>query len=136
MIAQTGSDKYVLGLDLGPSSVGWAAIRLDERERFAGIAELEDKTAEGRAVRIPAIGVRVFPAGVDNFGQGEKQESPRNKKRRESRGMRRRLRRGRGRRKRVLAKLQEHGLAPREAGELAEVQQRSISALHSAEVLT
>ena len=121
MSAHNCGDKYVLGLDLGPSSVGWAAIKVDERGRYAGFMELADKTAAGKTVRIPAIGVRVFPAGVDNFGQGQKEE-PRNRKRRASRGLRRRLRRARGRRKRVLALLQQHGLAPGSSAELAELQ--------------
>ncbi len=103
--------KYVLGLDLGPSSVGWAAIRVNDNGDFDGFMDLPDKTPEGKPKTIPAIGVRVFPAGVDNFGQGQK-EAPRNQKRRESRGMRRRLRRARGRRQRVLRLLQENGLAP------------------------
>ncbi len=49
--------KRVLGLDLGPNSIGWALIEEDASEPLSG--ELID------------IGVRVFPEGVDAFDSGK-----------------------------------------------------------------
>ena len=75
--------KRVLGLDLGPNSIGWALIEDDI-----------DHPAESKIVD---LGVRVFPEGVDAFDTGK--ESSRNEERRVARGMRRQqLRRVRRRR--------------------------------------
>ncbi len=82
---------FTLGLDLGPTSIGWALV-----DELAG--------------RIVATGVRVFPEGVDRDQQGA--EHPKNEQRRIARGMRRQIAR-RARRKRVLrAALIEAGLFP------------------------
>ncbi|MCF7957507.1 MAG: hypothetical protein K9M57_03555, partial [Phycisphaerae bacterium] len=89
--------NYVLGLDLGPTSVGWSAIAIDPTKKpgdngyFTGFAQIPN--GEGS---IPAIGSRIFEAGIDNLGQGA-QESPKNKPRREKRSIRRSLRRKKGR---------------------------------------
>jgi len=81
----------ILGLDLGPSSIGWAIV--DE---------------EGQ--QIIAAGVRVFPEGVDRDKQGG--EISKNEQRRIARGMRRQTTR-RARRKRLLRKaLVRAGLLP------------------------
>lgn len=101
--------RYVLGLDLGPASVGWAAIKLDERGEYRGFADLKDGDS-----LFPAIGVRIFPFGVENYGQGKKRETSKNKKRRESRSRRRMLRRRRARRRRLLALLQAKDMVPSE----------------------
>ena len=89
-----GSKKrggFVLGLDLGPTSIGWAIV------------------AE-QAEKILAAGVRVFPEGVDRDKQGG--EFSKNKNRRIARGMRRQIRR-RARRKKLLRDaLIEVGLWP------------------------
>ncbi len=74
--------RTVLGLDLGPNSIGWALV--DESDN-----------------KIIASGVRIFPEGVDNFDTGK--EESRNEARRLARGMRRQTLR-RARRKRVLRK--------------------------------
>jgi len=98
--------RYVLGLDLGPSSIGWAAVKTDEKGDFCGLATIKDGHNN-----IPAIGVRIFPAGVDNINQGQREE-PKNKKRREARSVRRMLRRRRARRLRLFSVLVANGLMP------------------------
>jgi CRISPR-associated endonuclease Csn1 len=98
--------SYVLGLDLGTTSVGWAAIELDSRGEFIGLAKIHD----GAKLR-PAIGSRVFEAGVDGLGQGAK-EATKNALRREKRGLRRTIRRRAARRRAMMAKLLQLGWVP------------------------
>ncbi len=83
-----------LGLDLGPTSIGWALV--DENEG-----------------RIVAAGVRVFPEGVDREKSGA--EKPKMQQRRSARAMRRQIAR-RARRKRALRQaLVDLGLLPESA---------------------
>ncbi len=82
---------YVLGLDLGPSSLGWAL--LDEREG-----------------EIAATGVRVFPEGVDRDTQGR--EISKNAQRRLARAMRRQIARRAGRKRHLREVLVGAGLLP------------------------
>ena len=83
--------RYTLGLDLGSSSIGWAAV--DEREGW-----------------VLGSGVRIFPEGVERDKQGG--EVSRNQQRRIARSMRRQIAR-RGRRKRMLRHaLVKSGLLP------------------------
>jgi CRISPR-associated endonuclease Csn1 len=98
--------RYVLGLDLGPSSIGWTAVKTDEKGDFCGLSTIKDGNNS-----IPAIGVRIFPAGVDNINQGQREE-PKNKKRREARSVRRMLRRRRARKLQLLSVLTANGLMP------------------------
>jgi len=98
--------RYILGLDLGPSSIGWAAVRTDEKGDFCGLATIRDGNNT-----IPAIGVRIFPVGVDNINQGQREE-PKNKKRREARSVRRMLRRRRARKLKLFSLLKANGLMP------------------------
>jgi CRISPR-associated endonuclease Csn1 len=77
--------KFVLGLDLGPNSIGWALI--------------DDHPTEPAQPKLVDVGVRVFPEGVDNFDTSK--ELSRNEDRRIARGMRRQIRR-RARRRRLL----------------------------------
>jgi len=88
--------RYLLGLDVGANSVGWAAI------------ELED----GTPTRLLRSGVRTFEAGVEgDFSTGK--GTPRNADRRIAR-QRRRLLERRARRLRVLFNiLQRAGLLPK-----------------------
>ena len=58
--------NYALGLDLGPTSVGWAAIKLDENGGEIGFSTIPDGKNQKAA-----IGSRVFEAGVDNIGGGK-----------------------------------------------------------------
>jgi CRISPR-associated endonuclease Csn1 len=91
MSAASGTAPYTLGLDLGPTSIGWALV-----DEGAG--------------RIIATGVRVFPEGVDRDQQGG--EVPKNQQRRIARGMRRQIAR-RARRKQLLRRaLVKAGLLP------------------------
>jgi CRISPR-associated endonuclease Csn1 len=108
--------NYALGLDLGPSSIGWAAIEVDEQGNPTGIVQLQDG---GKSH--PAINSRIFPAGVENLGQGQKEET-RNKKRRESRGARRALRRRRARKLRLIALLRQNDMLPDDDSKLAALQ--------------
>jgi CRISPR-associated endonuclease Csn1 len=88
--------NLVLGLDLGPNSIGWALI--------------EDNKDDPSKSKIVDLGVRVFPEGVDAFDTAK--EVSRSERRRIARGMRRQVQR-RARRQRVLEKvLVEKGLWP------------------------
>ncbi len=107
---------YVLGLDLGPSSIGWAAIEADKQGNPTGFVQLKDGEKS-----YPAINSRIFPAGVENLGQGQKEET-RNKKRRESRGTRRILRRRRARRLKLVSLLRQNNMLPNNNAELAKLQ--------------
>ncbi|MHC4474274.1 MAG: type II CRISPR RNA-guided endonuclease Cas9 [Planctomycetota bacterium] len=116
--------SYTLGLDLGPSSIGWAAIETDEQGSPVGLMRLADKCGEYPAkggVTIPATGARIFPAGVENLGQGQKEQT-RNRKRRDSRGVRRTLRRRRARRLQLINLLRERNMLPEDDRGLAALQ--------------
>ncbi|MCL6481830.1 MAG: type II CRISPR RNA-guided endonuclease Cas9 [Firmicutes bacterium] len=96
----TGSE-WVLGLDLGSDSIGWAAVTLKDSD-----------PAECRA-----LGVRIFEAATEgNREAGE--EEPRNKTRREKRLLRRQIRRRARRLQNVFRLLQEFGLLPPGDGSL------------------
>ncbi|QDV79873.1 type II CRISPR RNA-guided endonuclease Cas9 [Botrimarina mediterranea] len=84
--------NLVLGLDLGPNSIGWALVRDDD------------------AGEIVATGVRVFPEGVDAFDTSK--EKSRNEDRRIARGMRRQIRRRVARRRKLVDALIKSGLWP------------------------
>jgi len=81
----------VLGLDLGPNSIGWAIV--DE--------------AEGSIID---AGVRVFPEGLENFDTAK--EKSLNEQRRMKRGARRQTARRSQRKARLRAALIEAGLFP------------------------
>jgi len=109
--------SYVLGLDLGPSSIGWAAVTIDENGNYKGLAKIPDGPNF-----MPAIGARIFPAGVERYGQG-KREQTRNKTRREKRGTRRTLRRRKARRTKLIALLRTNNILPQDDAELQKLQQ-------------
>ncbi len=88
--------QVVLGLDLGPNSIGWALIR-DDAEDPANCGLID-------------AGVRVFPEGVDAFDTSK--EKSRNESRRVARGMRRQVQRRNRRRRQLTAALIEAGLWP------------------------
>lgn len=96
----TGNPKspYVLGLDLGVQSVGWAVLDLDQNGRPCGIRR---------------SGVRCFESGVGNETEiASGKDESQNIKRRQARQQRRQLwRRGR-RLKKVFHLLQKAGLLP------------------------
>jgi CRISPR-associated endonuclease Csn1 len=84
----------VLGLDLGPNSVGWAII---------------DRKEDGTASFVD-MGVRIFPEGVDNFDTAK--EVSRTEARRIARGMRRQIKRRKRRLATLRRALAECGLLP------------------------
>ena len=89
---------YVLGIDLGSASLGWAVI----------------EQADGGPRGLAQAGVRVFSPGVDgNLDRG--QEDSRNLKRREARLHRRQLRRRTARQRDLFLLLQAAGLLPKGA---------------------
>ena len=94
----------VLGLDLGPNSIGWALV---------------DDSPEGGSALVD-IGVRVFPEGVDAFDTAK--EKSRNEDRRVTRGMRRQVRRRARRRRRLQEALSAVGLWPKNANDQAKLQ--------------
>ncbi|MBF0176774.1 MAG: type II CRISPR RNA-guided endonuclease Cas9 [Magnetococcales bacterium] len=84
--------ERILGLDLGTTSLGWAVI---------------DQDAGGEAGRVVAMGVRIFPEGLE-----EKTHLPRNQTRRLERMARRQRQRRRNRRKNLGKALTKLGLLP------------------------
>ena len=82
----------VLGLDMGPNSIGWALIE------------------DGDDSRLIDVGVRVFPEGVDAFDTGK--EKSKNEARRDARAMRRQTRRSVRRRRGLIDALIKVGLWP------------------------
>lgn len=88
--------RWRLGLDLGSSSVGWAALRLDESGRPDGIL---------------GLGSRIFAAGVDGDIDSGKDES-RSVERRTARMQRRQLERRSRRLRNVFNELRRAGLLP------------------------
>jgi len=101
------SRPYVLGLDLGVASIGWALLD----------AELD---AEGKPhpTAIRAVGSHLFEAGVDGGKAGPEtamargQEQSKAVPRRVARSMRRQTMRRARRKKKVLGAIIRHGLLP------------------------
>ncbi|MCS7084849.1 MAG: type II CRISPR RNA-guided endonuclease Cas9, partial [Bacteroidia bacterium] len=100
----------ILGIDLGANSLGWALIDdygLNDENSEVSVDILEHKHL------IIDGGVRIFPAGYENLGEGEKEQT-RNVTRRMARGMRRRYFRRRQRRFKLLNWLKKFGFVPAE----------------------
>lgn len=95
--------EIVLGLDLGPNSIGWALV--DEAKQ-----------------QIIAAGVRVFPEGVDAFDTSK--EKSRSQNRRSKRGMRRQIARRARRKRRLRELLTRHGLLPSDSAALDRLLQK------------
>jgi hypothetical protein len=89
------SQNFVLGIDLGSNSLGWAMIGLED----------------GKPAKLLRAGVRVFEAGTEGDIESGQEES-RNKARREARMHRRQLWRRARRLKKVFKLLQSYGLLP------------------------
>lgn len=85
----------ILGLDLGSNSIGWALVD-DSLNKILG------------------IGSRIFPMGVENLGDGDKEIS-KNAGRTGARGVRRQFFRRRLRKKILLQKLTENNMCPLDA---------------------
>lgn len=109
--------EYILGLDLGPNSIGWALVAAEANDDGEVCPKgLLDTSKAGH----PPLGVRVFEAGLQNFDQGSK-EASRNQKRRQARSMRKTLARRRARKALALEVLQREHLLPTDADELRQV---------------
>lgn len=107
MAGGAGSHRqFVLGIDLGANSVGWAALALKEDGEPDGLLHPPEEMASQ-----PSIGVRIFEMGVENYGQGEREET-RGKKRRQARLQRRQTERRARRERKVFGLLQRAGLLP------------------------
>ncbi len=92
---------YILGLDLGTASLGWAVLECTP-----------DKTGTLIPSRIERTGVRIFEAGVEgDIEQGR--DTSRAAKRREARAPRRQNWRTQQRKKKLFRLLQQHGLLPK-----------------------
>jgi CRISPR-associated endonuclease Csn1 len=88
--------RYVLGLDIGVASIGWAAINVDDN---------------GSPVSILSTGSRIFPAGkINNIEKGE--DVSRNQRRRDARSRRRQLKLHRKRLVELGKLLQSVGFLP------------------------
>jgi CRISPR-associated endonuclease Csn1 len=92
--------KYVLGLDLGTSSVGWAVIEVDDTNE---------------PIDLVALGTRHFEEVMEDKGKKLK-----NEKRRQMRGLRRNTARRKLRKESVLRILRSANLAPAESEPYAE----------------
>jgi CRISPR-associated endonuclease Csn1 len=98
-MSQVANRPYILGIDLGVQSLGWAILELDDRDQPCGIRR---------------TGVRCFDSGTGSEKEIEmgKDESA-NAKRRMARQQRRQLWRRAQRQRRVLHVLQQGGLLPK-----------------------
>ncbi len=90
--------KYILGLDLGTHSAGWAIVELD---------------SAGKPCAVKDAGVRIFEAPVE-----PKTQAPKNLARRTARQHRRQLARRKQRRVKLTRILQEAKLLPQDSLEL------------------
>ena len=99
MSAAIESQKYVLGLDLGSASLGWAIIALDAAKDPASIIR---------------AGVRIFEPGVDGTSLEIQEGKDQSKAvdRRTARLQRRQLRRRAARQRELFQLLQRSGLLP------------------------
>lgn len=106
---------YVLGIDLGSASLGWAIVELDSTETPVGL--LSDP---GNGTRtLPSCGVRIFEPAVS--GDIEKGQDESNAvARRAARLVRRQLRRRVARQRELFRLLQRHELLPSYHGTDAE----------------
>ena len=100
--------NYILGLDVGVNSVGWAVVECDIERK-----ETQDKsTSVYKPLKLIDLNSRIFQEMVE-----AKTGVPKNQKRRTMRGMRRRASRLKGRREALIAYLQQLKLLPAELNE-------------------
>jgi len=98
--------RWILGLDLGANSLGWAALRIGDDGDPGGLLH-----APADMPRTPTLGVRIFEEGVENYGQGDREQS-RAVQRRTARLQRRQTMRRARRITKVFNILQGAGLLP------------------------
>lgn len=94
--------KYRLGIDMGSTSLGWCAVKLDDNNQPCDIIDM---------------GVRIFPDGRD-----AKSKQPLSVTRREKRSARRRRDRYIERRNKLLNALIKYGLMPKDKAERKKVE--------------
>jgi CRISPR-associated endonuclease Csn1 len=94
-VRDTQAGEYILGIDLGTNSVGWAIVGL----------------VDGEPARLLRAGVRVFDAGMEGDIQSGREES-RNLQRRRMRLQRRQTWRRARRMRKVFRLLESFGLLP------------------------
>jgi CRISPR-associated endonuclease Csn1 len=104
---------YVLGLDLGPNSIGWAMLDQDP-ESGEPVGFYDTSVIDSPH---PPMGVRVFEAGLENFETAK--EKSRSQQRRMMRSLRRNHARRNARRAKVKRLLTGAGLLPDDEMELA-----------------
>ncbi|RMH01532.1 MAG: hypothetical protein D6702_11515, partial [Planctomycetota bacterium] len=101
---------YVLGLDLGPNSIGWALLTANFQETSDRLTHEVTGFLPTERAGHPPLGVRVFEAGLDNFGT--QKEKSLCQDRRTARSMRRNHQRRNARRQFVKRTLVRAGLLP------------------------
>lgn len=114
---ETGSlaQDYILGIDLGSASLGWAAICLDESGAASGVLR---------------AGVRIFdPAVTGDIEKGQDESNA--VARRAARLIRRQLRRRAARQSKLFRLLQSHGLLPSYTGGEADASQQRHAILNT-----
>lgn len=104
----TAALNYILGLDLGTNSVGWALLACDKDGEPIGLLE----TPEG----LLPMGVRVFEEGLANFDSSKEKSLAQD--RRQARSMRRVLSRRAERKRKVKGALIRAGLLPADVSEV------------------
>ena len=112
-------NDFVLGLDLGPNSIGWALLNAefktsDGHESYE-VTGFVDTSEAGH----PPMGVRVFEAGLHNFGTAKEESLCQS--RRTARSMRKNHARRNARRKALKRQLVRAGLLPQSTAEQEEV---------------
>jgi len=106
---------YILGLDLGPNSIGWALVSANFEDGEPIEVGLLDTSGAGHS----PLGVRIFEEGVANYGTTK--EMSLSQERRTKRSIRRLLARRRARKEHLRRFLQGVGLLPVDTSALAEV---------------
>lgn len=106
MASQKTKQPYILGLDVGPNSIGWAIVEcIKEEPKDAD--EHKGIYAGYAPTRLKALNSRVFLEMVD-----AKTKIPNNQKRRVARGARNRIRFYQKQRNKLIQLLQQHDLLP------------------------
>lgn len=106
---------YILGLDLGPNSIGWAMLEAEVHNVDGSASIIESGFFDTSHAGHPPMGVRVFEAGLDNLNTSKEKSLA--QKRRTSRSMRRNHSRRNARRKALLKHLVKNGLFPKDPDE-------------------
>jgi len=109
------SRPYVLGIDLGSASLGWALVELDGAGNPVGLLS----GGKDHTRNVPSCGVRIFEPGVDGTALDIEQGKDQSKavERRTARLHRRQLRRRAYRQSKLFLLLQEKGLLPSSGSE-------------------